>query len=148
MGYRIQKFDYVWISSWVGVPLEVEVDRFFSEYLEALEECSRLQKKLLIINDFTNAQPPTPIVRKKVAQYFKEAGLKREWISHSIFVVNNAVIRGAITAVSWFAPKMKTITIVSTIEQAAKLAIDILSRNNLPISHSFLAAMTILSIKP
>jgi hypothetical protein len=133
MAFDIKKLDGVWITTWVGDPLADEVDQFFKEYNEILDECLRLNRKLLIINDFSNAHAPSPMVRKKVAEHFRESSVKRHVILQSLFVVNNPMVRGAVTAVTWFAPSMKTAAIVPTFEEACRRAINVLRQANLLI---------------
>ena len=111
----------MFITRWQGLPTMEEAAEFFGEYRAVLE---RLQpgEKVVVITDFTNAERPGPDIRKFVGESFRNLGDLRKHVVNSYLVVSSAMVRGAVTAASWIAPSMKTITMVATFDDAMNKA--------------------------
>lgn len=105
---------------------EVGAKVYYEWLWVATRYAASLGQKLIVINDFTHAEMPSPVVRKYMAE---EAGRiqAHEGFGHWVPVLPNALIRGLATALVWMsgsADKRQahfTGTIPQALEKATKL---------------------------
>lgn len=85
--------------------LGASTDSEFEAFLRKIDATLGRERTLGVLMDLRRADRPSPIQRKRLAQWTEEkAGpLKRQCLGMS-FVIDRAIIRGALTAILWLHP--------------------------------------------
>ena len=98
----------VLLTDWIGVPSEALVQRYFAAYIAMLEQIARTGGHAVLITTTEQAGRPPANVRKLIADLTSE---HRELINRVVVgnavVLNNPLIRGAMTAMSWLDPSLR-----------------------------------------
>jgi hypothetical protein len=98
------------VTTWFGSPTLGLVEAYARWLQGFIERSTIVGRKVVLIDDATLAERPSPPVRGRLAQIECPPTV----ILDRLVVVNNSVIRGAITALSWSTGR--TIATVETIE--------------------------------
>jgi hypothetical protein len=112
----------------------LEVFRAFSRfYARGARYCS-------IIDSSAITALPSATSRSLIAQLAKEHEPEsRRWILESNVVIDNALARGALTAIQWLAPPVYPLYYVATRQEAFARAFAALARDNRPVSEDIRA---------
>jgi hypothetical protein len=80
-------------------------DPDFEVYLQKMSATLGRQQPFGVLLDAREAERPTPVQRKRQAEWMKEneAALKKHSVGMT-FVIDRAVIRGSLTAILWLQP--------------------------------------------
>jgi hypothetical protein len=117
------------VATWFGSPSERAVRGYFAWLDEMLARALRERVPIVNVTDSGLADVPTADVRRLVAELAKQwerAGATKDRVT-SCVVVDNALIRGVLRALSWLHGDMKSQQF-ATCEAALAAALDILAR--------------------
>jgi hypothetical protein len=107
------------ITTWFGTPTEVLVDRYFDQHATVLERARKNSDRIVLISDTFATERPTATARKRIADRTSaHAKVAQSITLASFIVIENALIRGAVTALSWIIPSMDENELVDSIETA------------------------------
>jgi hypothetical protein len=91
-------------------------------------------RRILSIADATMAVKPTPDMRRFWAELSdRSTPTMKEATLATFLVVNSALIRGAITAISWMSPSLRDLESFGTVDEAIREAFQRLARAGTPI---------------
>ena len=116
------------ITTWFGEANEAAITRFFVENdARVFARAQRERTPVVLISDAAHAERPSAKVRKVLADKTSSQSKDVEDLTlGSIIVVENALIRGAVTAMSWILPRMKDMIVVGDIATAIDRALELL----------------------
>lgn len=117
------------VATWVGAPTEKSVRVYFAWLHEQLTRALRERSPMVNITDAGPAKNPSPDVRRLIAELTKkleDAGADKKAVTAYV-VIENAVIRGVMTALGWLHGNMAAVHVASCTE-ALQLGIRDLSR--------------------
>ncbi len=118
------------VATWVGAPTERSVRVYFQWLQEVFARAKRDGTVLVNITDAGPAKTPSPDVRRLIAELTKEledAGADKQAVAAYV-VIENAVIRGVLTALGWLHGNMQ-VTHVASCTEALEAGIAVLARN-------------------
>lgn len=115
--------DSLWpivIATWFGEPSEALVEKYFAHHATLLERARGWGERIVLVTDTFATERPSPRARKRIVE-LTEAQPKDtlELTVKSYIVIESAIMRGVVTALSWVYPKM------AESENVASLAIAI-----------------------
>lgn len=88
-------------------------------HLELIRKHSQGQKRVVSISDATQARRPSAEARKFWAESAKRTSeASEEMVLATLVVINNPVIRGAITAIGWMSEAVRAVEPFSTLNAA------------------------------
>jgi hypothetical protein len=91
----------VLVAQWSGDVTHEDVDAF-KRWAEGKIADARTQGlRVVVVQDTTDSKPPTPAVRKAIADWVNTRPKDEEPPLAVLVVVKNAVIRGVLTAMRW-----------------------------------------------
>ncbi len=116
------------VTTWFGEANEAAVRRFFTEHdARVFARAQRERTPFVLVSDAAHAERPSAKVRKLLADRTSAQSKDLEDLTlGSIIVVENALIRGAVTAMSWILPRMKDMVVVGDIGTAINRALEML----------------------
>jgi hypothetical protein len=119
-------------ATWFGTSDEALVDRYFAWSGALNERLYRIGQRFVSITDTLEAQRPSPMVRKHISELTKA---QPEWVEAltvaNFIVLDNPVMRGTITALSWLIPDLR-VTPVGTLIEAIERAHRALAEAGVP----------------
>jgi hypothetical protein len=83
-----------------GQPGEIGAKRYYEWLWDMTRYAASQGKKIVVINDFSKSEVPTPVVRKYMAEEAAKIQT-HEGFGHWVPVLPNALIRGLATALVW-----------------------------------------------
>lgn len=95
-------------------------DDAFDRYLRETEEIMvrRRRESYAMVLDSRNGGRPTPAQRFRQAEFIKTHSERLKQCAGAAFVMNNAVVRGVLTALLWVQPMPYPHVVVATVEEA------------------------------
>ena len=100
---------------------------------EELDALAAKGQKLISISDATQAERPSPEVRKYWAESLAETTPERDAATLATYVViNSAVMRGVMTAIGWLSERARAIKSVSSLSDAIRDALADLDAAGIP----------------
>lgn len=117
------------IVTFRGTPRDEDWEAMFAAY----DEWYRRREPFHVVNDtFALEGVPNAAQRKLIAEQAREhERMSRKWVVGSATVVRNALIRGALTAITWLAPPAYELTLCGSRAEAIKVAERALARRGL-----------------
>jgi hypothetical protein len=114
-------------ATWFGEPNEAAVSRYFAKSEELFARARRARQKFVLVTDAASAERPSAKVRKLIADKTNQQPSDApELTAGSIIVVENTLIRGVVTALTWILPRLSDSEIVSGIDIAISRALELL----------------------
>ena len=103
------------IATWFGEPTLELVDRYFDWHAVFVDGVRKARGRFVLITDTFATARPSPSARKRIAERTEALGPDlQELTIGSYLVVENALIRGVITALAWLhAPLAETVPLGS-----------------------------------
>ncbi len=126
-------------ATWFGDPTEAAVTRYFEVHDTLFVRARKERKPFVLVTDAAHAHRPSPKVRKLIADKTNaQPSDAAELTLGSIIVVENTLIRGVVTALTWILPRLKDSQTVGSIEDAVDVALRMLDDRRLvrPLSLS------------
>jgi len=100
-------------------------DAEFVDYLGVMERPLLRRERFVEIFDATYTAPSPAVQRRQVAEWIRErAGLLKTYQIGVAFVIPSALVRGALTAILWIQPHPSPHTVVATLAEAERWAIE------------------------
>ena len=126
-------------ATWFGEPTEGAVMRYFAANEALFNRARKERTRFVLVTDAAFTQRPSPKVRKLIAQQTNaQPADSQELAVGSIIIVESALIRGVVTALTWILPRLKDSRIVGGVDEAIDVALRILDDQRLarPVSLS------------
>ena len=83
------------------------VEAYFAESERQLERAKANGERFVLITDTYPTKPPSAKVRQRIAELSQSQSPKSQpYVLESITIVESALIRGVVTALSWIDPSM------------------------------------------
>lgn len=128
-----QRFERVVIVSFCGAVSEKLLREFVAWYRGHILSC-RAGAEFVMINDPSRVSRHLPGNRKVAADELKKLGpLMERYSLENILIVDNALLRGALTALGWLTGTKKVGTPVKDMPEAIATALRALTRVGLPV---------------
>ncbi len=109
-------------------------DADFDAYLARMAQLLQRRQRYAILFDARRAARPTPKQRHKQADWMKtHAAALRANNAGIAFVIDNPVVRGALTAILWLQPMPAPHKIVATPEQGERWLCELLASEGLRV---------------
>jgi hypothetical protein len=115
--------------TWFGGPTERVLMGFFDANDALIARARGDGKPFVLVVDTAFAKAPSPRLRKVIAKLTNAQPIDGPAQTRSIIVIENAIIRGVVTALRWIIPRMKDSRIVGSVGQAIDLALRILDED-------------------
>ena len=115
--------------TWFGEPTEKLVDAYYDWHGPLLTRVKSAGGRLALVTDTFATDRPTPKVRKRIVERLKRLGT--DATTHTVvstLVVENAVIRSVLVALSWIDAQMADSVVVSTPAKAVETCFAALDR--------------------
>jgi hypothetical protein len=94
-------------STWFGAATVPLVDAYFAHSDRQLDRAKASHAQLVMITDTYATKPPPAKVRQRIAELSRvQSPRSQPVVLDSITIVENALIRGVVTALSWIDPSM------------------------------------------
>lgn len=128
------RFLPVHITIWRGAVSAALVDRYF-EWHHAFMGWLRDEGQVVVqVADASASERPTATVRRKIAEITKAAPTWHAEVSlQSHVVITSPLVRGVLTAISWFDPSILDSKVVSSMSEGLTQAAEVLRRRDLSI---------------
>lgn len=127
----------VLVTRWAGETTLEELERFIAWYDGQLKKAIERKDLIFSISDAGSLLKSAPPVRKRVAEWMN---LKTEAevavVLYSIMIIQNPIIRGVLTAVTWMSNRKET-KIMRSVEDALALAETALPERGIPLPQGF-----------
>ena len=124
------------IATWFGAPAVDTIEFYFAWQAERLARARDEGIKVATIIDGIEASRPSPSIRKTLAELSKSILDEFDpYIVHSWVILQNPLIRGVITAITWMTP-MRTSTAPTPV-LALQAGARALLQENIPIPAGF-----------
>ena len=113
------------IVSWVGEGTVEQADGYVT-WVARMAERVQGEGKLSIINDATRAGRPGPEFRKFFSDFLATPeGTTLLTVDHATFVaLSNPLVRGALTAIGWMAPSVRSMRVTPDLPTAVAAAVE------------------------
>lgn len=121
------------VTTWFGEATERIVDEYFDWFAARLARGRASRERLVLLNDTFAIERPTPVVRKRLAERTKAQSQTdmRAVVVGSVIVIENALVRGAVTALGWILPTLADSTFVASIDEAMDASLALLAKDGL-----------------
>jgi hypothetical protein len=117
------------VVTFVGSQDEAE----FSAYLEGMTAFAERRLRAVTVFDATRAGPTPATQRARQGAWLKKyRSIIQEYSCGSVFVIRSPLVRGALTAILWIAPIPGAHTVVGTLEEAERWAVERLRAEGVP----------------
>jgi hypothetical protein len=117
------RFFPVLISTWSGRANETTVRAFFEWSQRQMQRARKEGVKILQISDATDAERPDPVTRRLLAELTDLQGDEAADLNYtSLVVLENPVIRGAMTAIGWLTRRKLELVAVADMPTAIRRA--------------------------
>jgi hypothetical protein len=114
-------------ATWIDEPSEGAVTRYFEANEKLLTRARSSRERFVVVTDTAHTKRPSAKVRKLIADKTNAQPKDAvELTMGSIIVVESALIRGVVTALTWILPRMKDSEILGSISEAIDRALAIL----------------------
>jgi hypothetical protein len=117
------------VTTWFGEATVPIVDEYYGWLGPRMAKARASGERLVLLNDTFAVERPTPMVRKRLAD--KTSAQNKEdgkAMIGSVVVVENVLIRGAVTALGWILPSLSESDFVGTLEEGIDRCFAILAR--------------------
>lgn len=109
-------------------------DQEFDAYLTRMTQLLDRGQRYAILFDARHAGRPPPKQRQKQAEWMKtHAPSLRAHNAGIAFVIDNAIVRGALTAILWLSPMASPHRVVATMEQGEHWLTELLAAEGLTV---------------
>lgn len=139
----------VW-ATWFGEPTEALVDKYFDCHgSKILERARRERQRIVLLTDTFATERPAPKVRKRIVDRTAEQPADGKSLAmKSYIVVENPLMRGVITALSWIDPTMAESESVASPAIAIERALEALDAAGIPRPAGVTAAAYRRPVRP
>jgi hypothetical protein len=121
------------IATWFGEPTELLVDRYFAAHDVILDRARKARERIVLITDAFATERPSAKARKRITDLTAAQPSDVMALTVASYVViENPMIRGVVTALSWVNPKMAESQNVATITIALERALASLDQAGIP----------------
>lgn len=104
--------------TWAGVPDVALIERYFAVTVEQATELVKLGKRCVMISDTRAMGRTSPLGRRRISELSRTHQELLEQAGYaSCLIVENPLVRGVITALSWVDPTMDS-KVVGTVDEA------------------------------
>jgi hypothetical protein len=111
-------------ATWFGEATISLVDQYYEWNEAVLERARRERTKFVLVTDTFGAARPSPAARKRIAERFarmpRDVG---EITIASYIIIENALLRGVVTALAWMDPRLEGSVTVASVPLAIEGAI-------------------------
>lgn len=119
-------------STWFGEPNEAAVTRYFEKHVELLER-ARKTSGFVIVNDTKFTGRPSGKVRRLIADETNALPSDAMALTlGTVIVVESAIIRAIVTALTWILPSMKDSVVAGGLGAGIERALLILDERHVP----------------
>ena len=121
------------VTTWFGEATERIIDDYFDWFGARLARARASRERFVLLTDTYAIERPTPMVRKRLAERTKAqnpADAKAATIG-SVVVIENALVRGAVTALGWILPSLSDSEFVGSIGEAIDSSLALLAKEGL-----------------
>lgn len=109
----------LWTSTWFGAATESLVDRYFDHASQLLDRARADRERMALITDTYATRAPSAKVRNRIGTLSRAQSERLgDLVVASFTVIENPLIRGVLTALSWIDPTMARTTNVASYEHA------------------------------
>lgn len=122
------------LTRWVGTATLRNSERYAEWFIEQAKRAVGQGGRIVSISDASEAQRPPPEVRRWFSEWLVDPLAGLEVVSHPVVVIQSPLMRGAMTAIGWFAPKVRQVLVVESLDAAVEKALAISKEHRLPIS--------------
>ena len=110
----------VFVATWSGTPTVELVDRYFAAHYALLRELDALRRRAVLITMGLAAGRPSPIVRRRIVDRLDDdRPLAERVLVANAVVIESAIVRGAMVAMSWIDPSLRVPMFASEAEAFA-----------------------------
>ncbi len=128
------------IATWFGPPTEALVDWYFDAHAQVLDRARTRRERLVLITDTFATERPSATARKRIADRTAAQPEDVPLLTlASYIVIQNALIRGAVTALGWILPALAESDTVDSIEAGIDGGLAALDAAGVPRPHDFSA---------
>ena len=125
------RYEPIVIATWFGAPDSDAIRRFFA-WNDAVIDRARLRGGYVLISDSNEAKRPAPLERRLISELTLAMPEDAKVLNVGNYVVlNNPLIRGALTAMQWLSPSPWAITTVGSCADAITRSLEDLKRAKL-----------------
>jgi hypothetical protein len=108
------------VATWSGIQTVDLVDRYFDAHYALLRELDARGKCCVMVTLGLAVGRPSPIVRKRIVDRLDDdRELSNRVLVANAVVIENAIVRGAMVAMSWVDPSLRVPTFASEAEAFA-----------------------------
>ena len=121
------------VTTWFGDPSEAMVERYFAWLVGLVDRTVAAQTKYVLITDASDAKRPRPSVRQQIAE--RTDALPDVVVDINVgnyVVVENPLVRGALTAMQWLSRSTWTNKTVGSCAEAIALGLEDLDGHGIP----------------
>lgn len=119
-------------ASWFGEASVALVDRYYDFHETVLARARRDRTKFVLVTDTFGAGRPSPAARKRIADRFAALGPDaKETTAASYIIIENALLRGVVTALAWLDPRLESSVTVASTAAAIEGAFSVLRANGI-----------------
>lgn len=122
----------VLITTWFGEATVKIIDEYFDWNDARMARARATGERLVIMSDTHLIDRPTPMVRKRIAERTKASSpdYAKATIG-SVIVIENALVRGAVTALGWILPSLSESRFVASIDEGVDYCQTLLEKEGL-----------------
>lgn len=134
------RYEPILIATWFGAPGAESIRRFFA-WNDAVLARARLRGGYVLITDSNEAKRPAPLERRLISEL--TAAMPEDATALNVgnyVVLNNPLIRGALTAMQWLSPSPWAITTVASCAEAITRSLADLEQAKLSAPSGLVAA--------
>jgi hypothetical protein len=114
-------------ATWFDEATENAVTRYFEAHDKLLVRARGAREKFILVTDAAHSKRPSAKVRKLIADKTNAHPADAVDLTlGSLIVVENALMRGVVTALTWILPRMKDSEVVGNITEAIDRSLAIL----------------------
>jgi len=112
------------IATWFGEPTEALVEKYFAHTVLQYKRAREGRERFVLITDTYATDRPSPKARKRIADLAaKYRPESKECTLHAITIIESALIRGVVTALSWVQPELAETENVGSFDVAIQRAL-------------------------
>ncbi len=120
------------VTTWFGEATVGIVDEYYDWLGPRLAQAHATGERLVLMNDTFAIERPTPMVRKRLAEKTEAQNpVHGKAIVGSVVVIESALVRGAVTALSWILPSLSSSVFVGSIGEGIEASLTIVAREGL-----------------